>query len=80
MIKPLPIDNYRKAYDVKEVSCKSTEEMAPIEEIIGQERALRALTFGLNIEEKGFNLYVSGVPGTGRKTAVCKFLQELATG
>ena len=78
MIKPLPIDHYRKAYDVKEVSCKTTEDLTPIEEIIGQERALRALTFGLNIEEKGFNLYVSGVPGTGRKTAVCKFLQELA--
>ena len=78
MIKPLPTDHYRKAFDAKEISCKSTEELTPTGEIIGQERALRALTFGLNIEEKGFNLYVSGVPGTGRKTAVCKFLKELA--
>jgi lon-related putative ATP-dependent protease len=78
MIEPLPIDHYRKTYDVKAVSCKSTEELTPVEEIMGQERALRALNFGLNIEEKGFNLYVSGIPGTGRKTAVCKFLKELA--
>ncbi|MBP1929509.1 lon-related putative ATP-dependent protease [Methanolinea mesophila] len=78
MIEPLPVGRYRKTYDVKDVSCKSTEDLTPVEEIIGQERALRALTFGLNIEEKGFNLYISGVPGTGRKTAVCKFLQELA--
>jgi lon-related putative ATP-dependent protease len=78
MITPLPTDHYRKAFDAKKISCKSTEELTPTGEIIGQERALRALTFGLNIEEKGFNLYVSGVPGTGRKTAVCKFLKELA--
>jgi lon-related putative ATP-dependent protease len=46
--------------------------------IIGQERAVRALKFGLGIKEKGFNIYVSGRPGTGRTTAIERFLEEIA--
>jgi lon-related putative ATP-dependent protease len=46
--------------------------------IIGQERAVRALRFGLGIKEKGFNIYVSGRPGTGRTTAIERFLEEAA--
>jgi lon-related putative ATP-dependent protease len=52
--------------------------MRPIEEIIGQERAQKALRFGLEIQERGFNIYVAGMPGTGRRTAVRNFLDELA--
>jgi len=60
------------------MSCKTTRELAPLEEIIGQERAVRALKFGLGIKEKGFNIYVAGYPGTGRTTAVKNFLDEVA--
>jgi lon-related putative ATP-dependent protease len=60
------------------MSCKTTKELAPLEEIIGQERAVRALKFGLGIKEKGFNIYVAGYPGTGRTTAVKNFLDEVA--
>jgi predicted ATPase with chaperone activity len=49
------------------MSCKTTKEVAPLEEIVGQERAVRALKFGLGIKEKGFNIYVAGYPGTGRR-------------
>ena len=52
--------------------------MQPMEEIIGQERALRALRFGLEIRESGFNVYTAGAQGTGRMTAVRSFLDELA--
>jgi len=52
----------------------------PIREIIGQERAVRALKFGLGIKDHGFNIYVAGYPGTGRKTAVKNFVEELAKG
>jgi lon-related putative ATP-dependent protease len=78
MIKPLPVEKYRNVYDIERVECPSTDKLKPTDEIIGQERAQKALHFGLNIQEKGFNIYVAGVPGTGRKTAVRKFLDELA--
>ena len=58
--------------------CKTTDTLKPTDEIIGQDRAQKALRFGLEIREKGFNIYVAGMPGTGRRTAVKKFLDELA--
>ncbi|HUT28050.1 MAG TPA: ATP-binding protein [Methanomassiliicoccales archaeon] len=79
MIKPIPLKDYRALYDPKKVDCTSTETLRPTDEIIGQERAQKALHFGLEILEKGFNIYVSGSPGTGRKTAVNNFLYELAS-
>jgi len=78
MVTPLPPEQYRHQFDASLVDCTSTRDLKPLEEIVGQKRALAALNFGLNIGEKGFNLYVSGIYGTGRKTAVKKFLAELA--
>jgi lon-related putative ATP-dependent protease len=78
MIQPLEIRDLRAVYNPEQVACTTTETMEPTEEIIGQERAQKALHFGLEIREKGFNIYVAGMPGTGRRTAVTKFLDELA--
>ena len=55
--------------------CESTKDLIPLSEIIGQERAVRALKFGLGIKDHGFNMYVAGYPGTGRKTAVKNFVE-----
>jgi len=78
MIKELPVEKLRKECDPTLMRCETTGEMTPLTEIIGQERAVRALKFGLDIKERGFNLYVAGFPGTGRTTAVKGFLEELA--
>ncbi|MDD5420140.1 MAG: ATP-binding protein [Methanomicrobiaceae archaeon] len=59
------------------MTCASTEEVRPLEQIIGQERALRALHFGLEIREKGFNVYAAGFQGTGRYKAVRSFIESL---
>jgi len=80
MIRTLPLKDYRAVYDPDKVDCTSTDKLEPSDEIIGQERAQKALHFGLGIQEKGFNIYVAGLPGTGRKTAVNNFLYELARG
>jgi lon-related putative ATP-dependent protease len=77
MVQPLAIEKYRNAYDPEKLECDSTKELRPLEEIIGQDRALRALKFGLEIKEPGFNVYVAGAQGTGRMTAVQSFLDEL---
>jgi len=78
MIKALPLKDYRAVFKPGEVECKTTETLKESEEIIGQERAVQALRFGLGIREQGFNIYVAGMPGTGRRTAVKKFLYDLA--
>ncbi|MCX7023714.1 MAG: ATP-binding protein [Spirochaetes bacterium] len=44
--------------------------------VIGQPRALEALLLGVGIHAKGYNVFVTGAPGTGRRTAVKKVLSE----
>ncbi len=78
MLKELPAEKLRSECDPKLLRCETTEEMAILEGIVGQERAVRALKFGLDIKERGFNIYVAGVPGSGRTTAVKDFLEEIA--
>jgi lon-related putative ATP-dependent protease len=78
MIEPLSLTKYRNVYELGNIDCATTEELKPTEEIIGQQRAVKALRFGLEIKDKGFNVFVAGMPGTGRKTAVNQFLEELA--
>ncbi|UCE10913.1 MAG: AAA family ATPase [Candidatus Thorarchaeota archaeon] len=78
MIDELPADTVRKVCDPSLIQCKTTEELSPVDDIIGQERALRALRFGLDIENHGFNIFVAGYPGTGKTTTVRSFLVDVA--
>jgi lon-related putative ATP-dependent protease len=78
LVNELTVEKLRRECDPNLMRCETTEDLVPLEEIIGQERAVRALKFGLGIKERGFNIYVAGLPGTGRKTAVKNFLEQLA--
>ena len=80
MLKELPAKKLRLECDPKLIRCETTERMAILEEIVGQERAVKALKFGLDIKERGFNIYVAGLPGSGRTTAVRDFLEKIAKG
>lgn len=51
---------------------------APQSGIIGQDRAVAALQFGLGVRDHGFNIYVAGQPGIGKTTAVRTFLEARA--
>jgi predicted ATP-dependent protease len=68
----------RKTCDPRSLGFATTAELAPVEGIIGQQRAVEALRFGLDMPGRGFNIYVAGLPGTGRTTAVQAFLEERA--
>lgn len=74
----VPVDKLRHVCDPQEFDFDATDSVEPLAGIIGQERAVRALQFGLSIESEGFNIYVSGWPGTGRTSAVMSFLEEIA--
>jgi len=78
MARELSADKLRRVCDPQILGYETTEEMEPLETIIGQERAVKALEFGLGIQECGFNIYVAGPPGTGKTTAVKRFLEEVA--
>jgi lon-related putative ATP-dependent protease len=78
LVNQLPVEKLRNVCDVNFLHCESTKDIVPLNEIIGQERAVRALKFGLGIKDHGFNVYVAGYPGTGRKTAVKNFVEAQA--
>jgi lon-related putative ATP-dependent protease len=78
MVNELSADKLRRECASNLIRCETTQGLMPLQEIIGQERAVRALKFGLGIKDRGFNIYVAGFPGTGRTTAVRNFLEDVA--
>jgi len=64
--------------DPGQLGFEDTSELEPLTEIIGQERAVEALEFGLNMKSPGFNLYVSGPVGTGKATIIRQMVQRMA--
>lgn len=77
-IKELSPKELKHACDPKIFKFKSTEEVSDKETTINQKRALKAIDFGLNIKSGGFNLYVSGITGTGRNTTILKEVEKIA--
>lgn len=49
---------------------QTTADVEPLNGIMGQDRAVEALKFGLSMKRKGYNIYVSGSWGTGRNSYV----------
>jgi len=57
---------------------ETTDELPELQEIIGQDRAVRAIDFGVEIPSYGFNIYAMGSAGTGKTTTVNTFLERRA--
>lgn len=78
MIDELNYEKARRNCTTELKDCASTAELEPLQQILGQDRAVKALHFGLMMRDGGFNIYVSGMSGTGRKTTIASFLQAKA--
>ncbi|MCI0707832.1 MAG: AAA family ATPase [Ignavibacteriae bacterium] len=72
----LPIEALRWQCDPASLGVKSSDDIKPSREIIGQERALRALRVGLEMKHFGYNIFVTGISGTGRTTTIKRLLSE----
>ena len=68
----------RATCEIDKLTFKTTEDIPPFEGIIGQERAARAIEFGLKIKNNGYNIFVAGIPGTGRTTSVETAVRKIA--
>ncbi|MCL5674867.1 MAG: AAA family ATPase [Candidatus Omnitrophica bacterium] len=77
-IRALEPEKLRAKIDISTLGFTTTEEIIPYEGIIGQERAAHALEFGLSITQDGYNIYVSGIPGSGRVAAVESTVKKIA--
>ena len=74
----LTSDQLYHACDRSQFAFETTAELEMISTAVGQERALDAIAFGIDMPHDGFNLYVMGSPGLGRHTFVREALEERA--
>lgn len=75
-IKPLAAEKLRQVCDPASLPFETTADLEPSTSIIGQPRGTRAIEFGIGIKSQGYNIFVMGSPGTGRTTAIKRFLEE----
>lgn len=77
-LKELNYTDLKYFCDEKLLKFESTAEVAPSREIIGQGKTTKAFEFGLNIDAKGYHIYLSGSNGTGKTTFAKDYLKKYA--
>ncbi len=74
----LPVSELRHTTDPAEFPFQTTAELSLKDEVIGQVRAVKSIEFGLSINNHGYNIFVSGIPGTGRNTIVKSIVRRIS--
>jgi lon-related putative ATP-dependent protease len=77
--KLVPEELYKRC-DAGIFDFKNTSDIQCERGTIGQERAMRALDFGLSLDSKGFNIFILGESGTGKMTTIKALLKGQAEG
>jgi lon-related putative ATP-dependent protease len=77
-VQPLKADQLCRACDESQFDFETTAELEDLGEIIGQERAVDAIHFGIGIQREGYNLFALGPSGTGKRTTIRQFLDRKA--
>ena len=76
--KEVPPSKLRYYCDPKIFKFKTTEELKPLSEIIGQNRAVSAVDFGVQIKNMGYNIFAVGPTGAGRTSTIRDAVQKRA--
>jgi lon-related putative ATP-dependent protease len=74
----LTADQLRRCCDPAQFSFATTADAPDLEGIIGQERAARAIEFGIEMPHAGYNIYAMGPAGAGKTSIITQFLQRKA--
>lgn len=64
--------------DANQLPFKTTAELKPFNGVLGQDRAVNAVRFGVAMDRPGYNIYVMGDSGTGRSSYIKEYLKESA--
>ncbi len=75
----VPVEMLRWRCNPDSLGFKTTDKIEGCDEIIGQERAVRAMKLGLEVKSPGYNIYVAGLTGTGKTTTVKHLLESIDT-
>ena len=77
-LAPLSASSLRPPGLAPEVSFETTAELEDLEGPLGQDRATEALRLAVSIGGEGYNAYVMGPPGAGKRTFVMRLLERAA--
>lgn len=73
----LPPDKLRWRCDPARIPFETTAQAEPLEGVVGQDRAMRALKMGVELDAPGYNVFVCGLAGTSRGRTITQILKEL---
>ena len=76
--KKLQVEKLRRKADLNALGFRTTKSLEKLNGLIGQERAVRAVDFGLSVQSKGYNIFMVGEPGSGRTSYAKKTLENIA--
>lgn len=76
-VRELPPSKLRWRCPMNRFDFRTTADIKPYSDIIGQDRALRAIKMGLKLEHRGYNIFITGLAGTGRMTTIKHLLERL---
>jgi hypothetical protein len=74
----LDAESLRRTHPAAALGFSSTDEVAPLEGSVGQERANEAISFGLEAEMAGYNVFATGPVGVGKRTSLEAHLRSHA--
>jgi len=77
-IKPLPTTLLRRKLQLSQLNFTNTNEIKQLVDHVGQERALHAIMFGIDIKQRGYNLFAMGPLGMGKFTLIQNILKKKA--
>lgn len=75
-INELTPEQLRRNYDPAKFEFKSTAELDKLDFVIGQDRAVSAVSFGIDIESEGYHIFALGAAGTGKTSIIETFLRR----
>lgn len=75
--KKLNHEELKYIFNPKLADSKINQEAETVQSIIGQERALKALRLGVELRKPGYNIFITGLSGTGKTSTVKKMLEPL---
>jgi lon-related putative ATP-dependent protease len=73
----LPPDKLRWRCDPARVPFETTDQAEPLDGVVGQERALRAVKLGVDVGAPGYNIFVCGLAGTSRGGTISRMIEEM---
>jgi predicted ATP-dependent protease len=76
--RELDAEALRRTCSPEALGFGTTEELDPLDGTVGQVRANEAIAFGLSAEMAGYNIFVTGPVGTGKRTSLEAHLHEYA--